>query len=436
MTYESLVIEAPPAGVWTAIPERRGETRSITRQPILNAQGRIQGYELLSGVEPRGAMPDDSEAVRTIIDDLVLFGHDRLTRGSPAFIRCSLEALADRLFAVLPAPLIVIEIPHSLPLSPKAIETCFILRQSGYRLALVDCITDPQTHPLFDFVDYVKLDLICFDSATLQKLRSRLAARSATLIAENVQSREDYLQASEAGFHCFQGSFLAPADPLRYAKVPADRRVHIEILKQLFLDPLDLKQLCPLVMCDPSLVCRLLRMVGSPVSAIRRRVSSVQEAITYLGEDTFRRIALLAIRCEQNAEQPPEILHRALVRAKFCELAAPLAKLNPGEQYLLGLLSAMPLMLRVPVTALAGDFPLRQPVVEALLGAEGPERKLLDWIEALEQTQFAECYRIADIHKLDKDKLDRCYLEALTWETERSDNPDYGGSTVTASRNR
>lgn len=423
MLQQSPVLEELPVTVWTATPERHGETRSITRHPMLNDQGQIQGYEIFSGVEPRDAMPDDGEGVRTLIDDLVLFGHERLTRGLPAFIRCSVEALADKLFTVLPAPLTVVAIPQSLPLSPKLIEACLELRQSGFRLALVDCMTDPQAHPLFDLVDYLKLDLICFDSATLRKLRSRLAEGFATLIAENVQTRDDYRQACEAGFNYFQGLAVAPAEPLRLAKLPANRKVHVEILKQLFLDPLNLKQLSPLVMQDPSLVFRLLRMMSSPVSLARRRVDSVQEAITYLGEDTFRRIAMLAIRCEMNTERPPENMHKALVRAKFCELAAPLAKLKPGEQYLLGLMSMLPAMLGAPMTALASELPLRQPAVEALLSSAVPERKLLDWVEALERTQFAECYRIADIHQLDKDKLDRCYLEALSWETEEIGRP-------------
>jgi EAL and modified HD-GYP domain-containing signal transduction protein len=422
MLPESLAIEEQPASLWITAPEPSGE-RPITRQAIRNGLGRIQGYELLPGIEHRATLSDDSEAARTILDDLVLFGYDRLTQGLPAFVRCSAEALADRLFEVLPAPMTVIEIPLSLPLSSKLLEACCELRHSGFRLALVDCLTDPETHPLFDLADYVKVDLICMPAATLQNLRRRLSERSATLIAENLESSEEHRQAIQAGCTHYQGSAIAPPEPLRYAKLPANPAVHIEILKQLFPDPLNLGQLTPLVMRDPSLVYRLLRTMTSPVSAIRRKVESILEAITYVGEETFRRIATLAIRCELNAEHPPEILHKALVRAKFCELAAPLAKLKPGEQYLIGLMSMLPAMLRVPMTALAGELPLRQAAVEALLGAAVPERTLLDWIEALERTQFAECYRIADIHNLGKEKLDRCYLEALTWETEESAVP-------------
>jgi len=417
MLTDALVTEDQPASLGTANPERSGAVRSITRQPILDNQERIQGYELLPGIEPRGVLPDDSEAARAIIDDLVLFGYDRLTHGLPAFIRCSVEVLADMHFHVLPSSLTVVEIPQSMPISAKTIEACIELRRAGFRLALVDCMTDPEAHPLLDLVDYVKIDLLCVNSASIRNLKNRLKDNFTTLIAENVQSPEDYRQALEADFIWFQGASVAPAEPLRYTKVPANRAVHIEILKQLFLDPLTLGQLCPLVMREPSLVYRLLHIVNSPVSLIRRKVESVQEAITFLGEDTFRRMTMLAIRCELNAELPPEIIRKALIRAKFCELAAPLTGLKPGEQYLLGLMSMLPAMLRVPVAPFVGELPLRQPVLEALLGSSVPEGRLLDWVDALERSHFPECYRIADIHKLDKNKLDRCYLDALTWES-------------------
>ena len=417
MLTEALVTEDQPATLAPANADRSGAVRSITRQPILDNRGRIQGYELLPGIDPRGVLPDDSESVRAVIDDLVLFGHDRLTRGLPAFVRCSAEVLEDMHFHVLPPPLTVVEIPQSLSLSPKLIEACMDLRRVGFRLALVDCMTDPEAHPLLATVDYIKIDLLCINGASLRNLRNRLEDSFTTLIAENVQSPEDHRQATDADFTWFQGSSISSAEPLRYTKVPANRAMHIEILKQLFLDPLNLNQLCPLVMREPSLVYRLLRMVNTTVSVIRRKVESVPEAITFLGEDTFRRMTMLAIRCELTSQLPPEIIRKALVRAKFCELAAPLAGLKPGEQYLLGLMSMLPAMLRVPVAPFVGELPLRPSVVEALLGSSVPEGKLLDWVETLERAQFAECYRIADFHKLDKAKLDRCYLDAMTWES-------------------
>jgi EAL and modified HD-GYP domain-containing signal transduction protein len=391
-----------------------GEMRSVTRQPILSRSGRVHGYEIL--FDP--AAGDDIEAARTLLDNLVLFGFERLARGLPIFIRCSREALISHLVEVLPPQMTVIEVPQSLETSPRLVEACRGLRLKGFRVALVDCTQDPQDHPLFDLLDYIKVDIAQVNADILEILRQRIKANFAVLIAENVHSQESFHQAADAGFNYFQGFYFCHPEPIHNAKVPANRVVHIEILRQLFRDPLELKLLCPLVMRDAALVYRLLRLVNSPICAIRREVDSVQAAIMILGDNTFRRIATLAIQCELNAEQPPEIVHMALIRARFCELAAPLARLDANEQYLLGMMSMLPAMLHVPMTALAADLPLRAAAVEALLGAAIPERRLLDWIEALERRNFAESRCIADICKLDHEKLNRCYLEATAWETQ------------------
>ena len=404
--------------IWAAARETSGETRSITRQAILDARSRVQGYEVLFGIEPNSAAVQDSDAVRTVIDDLVLFGYDRLTCGLPAFIRCTAEVLADRSFEVLPPSLTVIEIPQSIHLSPRLIEACWDLQQAGYRLALVDCIGDLFTHPLLDLVDYIKVDFLLQDNSSLKKLRHRLLGKPTILIAENVQWKEDFPAAVQDGFKFFQGPCSAPPEPLRHNKIPANRKVHTKILQQLFPRPLNLPDLCPLLMRDPSLVYRLLRLANSPVCPIRRKVESLPEAIKLLGDDTVRHAITLAIQCELNAEQLPDAVHIALVRARFCQLAAKTANLNPDEQFLLGMMSKLAAMLGISVTTQMSELSLRPAVVEALQGATVPERKLLDWIELLERNQFAECSRIADLHRLDREKLERFYLEAVRWETE------------------
>jgi len=77
-----------------------------------------------------------------------------------------------------------------------------------------------------------------------------------------------------------------------------------------------------LVKRDASLTYRLLRLVNSPMCAMRQEVKSIQSALLAVGEDTFRRIATLAITSELSGSQPAEILRMAFVRGRFCELAA------------------------------------------------------------------------------------------------------------------
>ena len=134
-----------------------------------------------------------------------------------------------------------------------------------------------------------------------------------------------------------------------------------------------------------------------------------------VGDITFRRIATLAITSELNAGQPPEILRMAFVRGRFCEQAADLCDLSSPEQYLLGLLSLLPAMLRISMADLAPAMPLREEIREALLGMRRRERCLLEWLESYEQADWDHCEEVVQSNGLNREELIRNYIEAVSW---------------------
>jgi EAL and modified HD-GYP domain-containing signal transduction protein len=189
----------------------------------------------------------------------------------------------------------------------------------------------------------------------------------------------------------------------------------MEILHLLQSETMDLRKLGQLVKRDPSLTYRLLRLVNSPLYSIRLEIRSVDSALVMVGEETFRRIATLAIVSELNANQPVEILRMALLRARFCELASEYCGLNSEEQYLLGLFSLIPAMMRVPMSELAPVLPLRERIREVLLGSSGPESSLLHWTECYERGEWLKCDTIASFYGLSEDRVVQCRQEAMVW---------------------
>jgi EAL and modified HD-GYP domain-containing signal transduction protein len=400
-----------------AVPSGAGEVRFIARQPILDRQHCVHGYALLFDSGSDGIRDGkDREVARTLVDDMVLIGLDRLTGGLPAFIRCSSEAVSEQLVAVLPPATTVLALPESVKLSNHLLEGVRALKEKGFRLSLVDYTGDAGSQPLFELADYVKVDLNRLNLDARHKLQQRIVGTKIALIDEKVDTQEDFKQASAEGFSFFQGVYFCYPELIQSGKIPANRLFHMDILRQLQSDPLDLKKISPLVMRDAALVLRLLRLVNSPLCAVRTEVQSIESAIVMLGENTFRRIANLAILREINTNQPAELLHMALVRGRFCQLSAPHANLDPGEQYLLGLMSLLPAMLRTPMEALAKELPLRPEIRQALLGQACEERCLLAWIEAHEQHKTAECYTISTTFKLNEQKLNQYYVDALMWD--------------------
>jgi EAL and modified HD-GYP domain-containing signal transduction protein len=362
--------------------------RYVARQPILDLRGKVHGYELLFRDGPEAVFRGDGNvATRTMLDSTVLYGLGRLTAGLPAFVNCTEEALTRDLVHVMPSGMTVLEILEDIEPSRPVIEACRRLKAGGFRLALDDFLWRPGIEPLVEIADYIKIDFSMCDAAERRTLLNRLSRMTVALVAEKVETEEQVREARDEGF----------------------------MLRLMKNELLDLHELARLVERDTSLTYRLLRLMNSPACAMQQEVRSVRAALIAVGEETFRRMATLAIASELNAGKPAELLRMACVRARFCELAALFAGLDDTEQYLLGLLSLLPAMLRLPMRELAPSLPLRDEIRRALEGEKNTERSLLCWLEAHERGNWDMCDLIADRRDLRQEDLFQCYEEALGW---------------------
>ncbi len=390
--------------------------RYLARQPILDLHGKVHGYELLFRNGPQAMFSGDGNlATRTMIDNTVLFGLGRLTGNLPAFINCTEEALTGRLVQALPAGMTILEILETIDPTPELVSACQHLKAIGFRLALDDFTWKPGFEPLIEIADYIKVDFALSDEKERRELLNRLKGVTVALIAEKIETQEEYQRARDEGFTLMQGYFFCRPVLLTNHKVPANRLLHIEILRLLQNETMDVNELAGLVKRDPSLTYRLLRLINSPVCAMRQEVQSVHAALIAVGEDAFRRMATLAITSELNAGQTIELLRMAFVRARFCELASLFCGLSHSEQYLLGMMSLLPAMLRIPIHELTPLLPLRDEIRRALEGENGRDRCLLSWLENHEKGDWLACDAIVEKYGLNTGDLLVSYEEALQW---------------------
>jgi EAL and modified HD-GYP domain-containing signal transduction protein len=393
-----------------------GGTRYVARQPILDQRGLVHGYELLFRSGPNAFFQGDGDlATRTMLDNAVMFGLAKLTGGLPAFLNCTAESLTEELVDILPSSMTILEILETLEPTPKLVESCRRLKALGFRIALDDFVWKPELEPLVKLADYIKVDFLLTNAAERKELLLRVKGATVALIAEKIETQEEYKKACAEGFTLFQGYYFCRPTLMKNQQIPANRISHIEILQMMRAYEIDFNKLTEAVTRDASLTYRLLRLVNSPVYAFREQVRSVRAALITVGEDTFRRVATLAITSELNAGQPVEILRMAFVRGRFCEIAAGLARMEPTEQYLLGLLSLLPAMLRLPMAQLTPLLPLRDEIREALNGIASPERKLLDWLEFQERGDWRACDAVIQRHGLNGEEMVKCYEEAVVW---------------------
>jgi len=393
-----------------------GQLKYVARQAILDARGRIHGYELLFRREAETIPGDDQEqATRAMLDQTVLFGLEKLTGGLPAFVACSEQTLTHHLVEVMLPSMTVLDLQFSGPPTLELISVIRLLKAAGFRIALSGFWWETGSDHMIALADFLKVDFALLTAMEGEVLRERLGQATATLVASNVETQEDFRRALSHGFTLFHGHYFCHPELLKNRIIPANRLAQIRLLEALQSTTFNLHELSALVNRDTSICYRLLRLVNSPLFAIRQEVRSIESALMLVGQDACQRIVVLALASELNTGGSPIVLLLTLVRARFCEQAASLIRLQPAEQYMLGMLSLMPVMLRVTMNDLRADLPVRTAILEALLGIENDERVLLSWLESYERGNWGDCDSKAEVHHLSGKELSDIYTNAVYW---------------------
>ncbi len=394
------------------------QLRSVVRQPILDLHGRVHAYELFFRGRPA---PDGVSAFNHLLEIAGNLGLGKpselkkLTGKLPAFVRCPWEALSEQLAQVLPASLTVLEIRPTVEVSPELVSSYRQMKALGFRFALDDFTDEPQCNSLLELADYITVDFRRTTAEVRSKLSDKLCGKSVMMLAKGVHTQQEYRTAREEGFTLFEGYFFLEHVAIRNRRPPLNQMVRLDILKALQQQPMDMGKISELVKRDGPLTFQLLRLVNSPVWGMRQNVASIEVALVAVGENSFRRIATLAIASEFNGDQPAELLCMAILRGRICEVMASKRGLESFGQFLLGLFSLLPAMQGQPMGEVAPTLPLSADILEALLGKACPERAVLGWLEHFERGDWGACDAAAKVDGLDQAELSIAYMDGVAW---------------------
>jgi len=185
-------------------------------------------------------------------------------------------------------------------------------------------------------------------------------------------------------------------------------------------EELDLKAIGQVIKREASLAYRLLRYLNSPAFALRTDVRSIPHALSLLGESGVRKWVSLVTVAAMGEDKPGELVMLPLVRARFCELLAPLAgmRANENDLFLMGLLSAMDAILDMPLAKVLAEVPVNREIKDALMGKAGPFRSVYEVVMNYEAGMWEEVSRAAAKLKIDEEKVPDLYMSALEWGKE------------------
>jgi EAL and modified HD-GYP domain-containing signal transduction protein len=393
----------------------------LGRQPILDRHRRTWGYELLYRDQLHATtafFTNPSDATRTVVERTLLeWGIDHVASGRRALINVGAEFLLSGLYRVLPPSNVILELLEDIEFDEAIIDVVVDAHRHGYRFAFDDLahiarLSPPQVTACVELVK-VELPAIPVDELPEFVAQLRAGAPHAMLLAEKVESSEEFERCRELGFDLFQGFFFARPEMLSRRARPVNTAAAIALLVEVQRPEVSLDRLEELVTGDPTLAFRLLTLVNSSLSGLTSRIESVHQGIVLLGTDRVRQMASL-ITIASNSSTNEELLVLAATRARMARLLVGTPDLGGGA-FTVGLLSVIDSLFQMPMEELLQELPLSPMVAEALRDGTGPLGETLTAIKAYER---ADLDLLEQMRPGEVESFRLAFGDSATWASE------------------
>ncbi len=403
-------------------PAPKPGTQFVARQPILGTDEKVFGYELLfrNGVEDFFSCVDADQASRSTLNTSMLLGLDVLCDGRRAFINCTREILLKDYITLLPSGQTVVEILETVPADDLVVAACRRLKESAYMIALDDFAVNDPREALTELADIIKVDLRATSPADAAAMVKRYGPWRCRMLAEKVETREEFLEAKKAGFIYFQGYFFRRPEILTAHEIPANRINYLRMLKAVSQPNLDVREIENLVKGEASLCYRLLRYLNSAAFGFANEIHSVRHALAILGEREVRRWIRLVATLGAGQGKTSELVLSAMVRARFCELMSPKIAHGDSDLFLMGLLSMMDVILEIPMSQVLDNVPIDQETKSVLLGGASRLRPFYQLMLAQESGEWQMAGELVGQLQLVESDVAACYWQAMQWAREVS----------------
>ena len=360
----------------------------VGRQPILNSYKETIGYELLYRAlltDTNAVFKDGNTATSQIFaNTLFEMGLEAIVGPQLAFINFTRDFLVkDDLIQLLTAirsenfdpRKIVLEVLEDITLDNELFQALHKFKKKNFLIALDDVISIDKIAPILGqgLVDLIKIDLLAVNRSDLPELVNSIKQHGILLLAEKVETPQDFSICLELGFDLFQGYFFSKPEIIKNKnkKMDVSRLSLMRSLAATMDTQTSFHVLDPIISQDVGLSYKLLRLVNSGYYSLADEVKSIQQAIAMIGLQQLRSWMMLLMMATVD-DKPHELTATALQRAKMCEMLGKALGERKAESYfLIGLLSVLDAIMDLPMVQVVESLSLTAEITEALIYRKG-----------------------------------------------------------------
>lgn len=384
----------------------------VARQPIFDRQENVYAYELLyrgNNTHKADFTDGNVATAELVINSFIEFGIEQITGGKLAFINLTREFITGEIPMPLAPANVVLEILEDIEADPESLRGAQALVDRGFTLALDDFMLNDKNSALVPYASIVKVDVMAMSRDDLVDEVLRLRDYPVKLLAEKVETPDDYEFCKMLGFDYFQGYFFSKPVVIAGRGLQPNQLSLLEIIGKLQAPDCDIRELEEIIRHDVGISFKLLKIINSAYFSLPKRVESVQHALVLLGMEALKNwITLIGFSMVEN--KPDELIIQSLVRARMCEALAGDLGCKSDAAFTVGLFSMLDAMMDLPLAELLANLPLADDIKAALLHRNGKLGELLSAVEGYEKGDWSH---MSDIQPLAVD-VSAIYLDAVT----------------------
>jgi len=392
----------------------------IARQAILDRNSKTIGYELLFRDSPENKFPEidqDIASSKLIIQNHLQGDIQAISLGKLAFINFTEKCLINKFPLMFDRKSIVIElVGHSSP-TDRLVKILKYYSEKGYRIALTEYDVDDKWDELFPYLTMIKVDIEKINPKRLQPILQRIKPYNIKLAAEKVETNYQLQSLAEVGFNFYQGFFYHKPEIIEGQTLAPMKMLMLNLISETFNTPLSYDAIAEIIGHDVNLTVGLLKMVNNVATSTRVEITSLKQATAYLGEEKLKQFVTILALSKLTTEKTDEISKQALITAR---LMATLTKETAFAEisdyaFITGLLSAIEVILSMPITEIVKTMPLAEPIEQALVNREGLLGKLLTLTTSYITGTDDHVLDLLTEFSIDKELIQREFVEASKW---------------------
>lgn len=384
----------------------------IGRQPIFNAKLGLHAYELLfrSNTENHASViAGDSATAQVMMHAFGDIGLQDIAGEHKVFINFTESLLLRENLAFFSPRQVVIEVLEDVHVTPALLRSLTELRSKGFTIALDDYVFNPKLEQLESYADLIKVDILEVGQNSLTQHVRRLKDKGMRLLAEKVETREQFDFCRSIGFDFFQGYFFAKPKIIKGQRLPTNKLTVLELLTSVYDPDIDMSKLSAIIAKDVSLSQKLLKFLAENVKT-KFPITSVHDGVMRFGLDRLQSWSSMLALAGMD-DKPIELFRMSLTRAKFCELVGEKIGDHAKDMYFtVGLFSTLDAVMDMELSELLNKLKLDQRIVSALISDDGNSLSIpLNAVRAMEQGRTD--FKLP--HGLNPTEVSKLYLQSM-----------------------